>query len=103
MGKNRDSLTIIADILRFANSGTNKTKIMYSANLSFKVLEKYLNIVMSSGLLKKEKSLYILTPLGCEFIKKYGDYQDKYNNTLKAFETLDCEKKRLSHFYEDGN
>jgi predicted transcriptional regulator len=42
LGKNRDRLSIVAAILEAVNSGASKTRIMFSANLSFSLLEKYL-------------------------------------------------------------
>jgi len=39
----------VADILEAANSGANKTHIMFGANLSFKLLEKYLGLVVDAG------------------------------------------------------
>lgn len=40
LGKNRDRLSIVAAILEAVNSGASKTRIMFSANLSFSLLEK---------------------------------------------------------------
>src|SRR3989304_1871834 len=37
--KNRDRVRIVADLLEAAGSGSGKTKIMFGANLSFKLLE----------------------------------------------------------------
>jgi predicted transcriptional regulator len=42
MGKYRDGLGIIADILHAAGSGAKKTRIMGVANLSYTLFEKYL-------------------------------------------------------------
>ena len=50
MGKNRDRVSIIAAILESAHSGSSKTRIMFSANLSFSLLGKYLGVAVSAGL-----------------------------------------------------
>ncbi len=100
MGKNRDSLRIIADILSSINSGANKTKIMFSANLSFRLLEKYLGIVISSGLVHVNGSRYELTQQGVEFVKRYSDFQEHYVSARRLLESLDFERKNLSLMYE---
>jgi len=52
LGKYRDSLCIVAAILESANSGASKTRIMYQANLSFSLLEKYLDVAVPRVLSK---------------------------------------------------
>jgi predicted transcriptional regulator len=47
----RNSLEIVAEILRVARKGARKTRIVYSANLNFKMLEEYLADLMNKGLL----------------------------------------------------
>ena len=42
MGNYRGKLDIIADILRVVSGNAKKTQIMYQANLSYRVLQKYL-------------------------------------------------------------
>ena len=96
MGKNRDSLRIVADILNSINLGANKTKIMFSANLSFKLLEKYLTLVINSGLVQINGSTYELTIHGQEFIKKYESFQEHTTFAYKLLESLDFERKNLS-------
>jgi len=44
LGKNRDRVSIVAAILEAAHSGSSKTRIMFSANLSFSLFEKDLSI-----------------------------------------------------------
>jgi predicted transcriptional regulator len=61
VGKNRGRLSIIAAILESANSGSNKTHIIFGTNLSFGLLEKYLTIAMDSGLIRYEDCMYHLT------------------------------------------
>lgn len=47
----RDKLKIILDILDICNDGANKTKIVYQANLNFKMANIYLDIMTNEGLL----------------------------------------------------
>ncbi len=49
----RSQIDIIADVLRETAVGSNKTKIMYGCNLSFKQLQTYLSLLLDRGLLRK--------------------------------------------------
>jgi len=49
--RRRSSIEIIADILRLGEAG--KTEIMYSANMSFFQLQKYLKYMLQLGLVDK--------------------------------------------------
>ena len=47
----RSSIQVIADILRLGEAG--KTEIMYSANMSFFQLQKYLSFLLELNLIDK--------------------------------------------------
>ena len=51
MERRRSSVEVIADILRLGQAG--KTEIMYSANMSYFQLQKYLNYLLKLGLIDK--------------------------------------------------
>jgi len=77
MGKYRGRLDIVADILSVVNDndGARKTRIMYQANLSYKLLTQYLNDVVEAGLVTFETNeYYVLTRKGKEFLAKFGEY-----------------------------
>ena len=74
MERRRSSVEIIADILRLGQAG--KTEIMYSANMSYFQLQKYLNYLLNLELIDKvqvsnpsvtyrvtEKGLQLLTSI----------------------------------------
>jgi predicted transcriptional regulator len=50
MGR-RSSIEVIADMLRLGEAG--KTEIMYSANMSYFQLKKYLKFLMDKGLISE--------------------------------------------------
>ena len=54
MVRYRNRLDIIADVLEVAKGGARKTQIMYGANLSYRLLTRYLKEVMDTGLVKRE-------------------------------------------------
>ncbi|MGD6850540.1 MAG: winged helix-turn-helix domain-containing protein [Candidatus Bathyarchaeia archaeon] len=99
MGKNRDSLSIVADILEGTGSGASKTRIMFAANLSFKLLEKYLDLVLQAGLITVESRKYQLTEQGQRFLKQYRPFRDRYMAAQSLLACLDNERQRLSFAY----
>jgi predicted transcriptional regulator len=84
MGNYRGRLDIIADILNVASRDAKKTQIMYQANLSYKVLQRYLEEVASAQLICFEdvKQCYTLTEKGRKFLEAY----EKYSRTNKTME-----------------
>ena len=95
MGKNRDRISIVAAILEVATSGVNKTHIMFGANLSFSLLEKYLDVAVNSGFIRFENSRYYLTERGGEFLKEYRLFERRYVDAQKMLETLSFERERF--------
>jgi len=51
IGRRRSNIEIIADMLRLGEAG--KTEIMYSANMSYFQLHKYLNLLLQLKLIDK--------------------------------------------------
>ena len=97
MGKNRDKVSIVAAILEAANPGTNKTHIMLSANLSFSLLEKYLEVSCNAGFVQAEGGRYQLTELGREFLREYRHFHERYRQARKTMDSLCSERERLEH------
>ena len=86
----RSRIQIAADILKIAKDGSRKTRIMYQGNLSFDLLQKYLDMLVNFGLLDvrgSEKS-YIATEKGRRFLEDYRELQ-KYS------EVADSKKRAL--------
>jgi predicted transcriptional regulator len=56
MHRRRSNIEIIGDMLRVGSNGNNgagKTEIMYSANMSYSQLQKYLGLLISHGFIDK--------------------------------------------------
>ena len=87
----RSRIQIAADILQIAKAGSRKTKIMYLGNLSFDLLQKYLEMLVNYNLLEvhggADKS-YIATEKGKQFLEDYYELQ-KYS------EIVDSKKRAL--------
>lgn len=76
ISERRDSVKVIVDMLTVALGGTTKTEIVYKANLNFKQARKYLEFLLTKGLMVVEGSsvkrkVYRTTDKGRSFIKRY--------------------------------
>jgi len=98
MGKYRRRLRIIADILLIAGSGAKKTWIMYQANLSYKLLARYLEEVMNARLVRFEKgNRYVLTSKGEEFLKKCNEYHKQCEQLEEQINSVQGERAELEN------
>jgi predicted transcriptional regulator len=70
----RSSFEIIAEILDTAKNGAKKTRIMYSCGLSYRFVQKYLELLLETGLLRTGNS-YHTTDKGLGFLRKYQTLQ----------------------------
>ena len=104
MGSYRSRLDIIGDMLRVARQGAKKTQIMYQANLSYKLLTRYLSEVLEVGLIRFErrKRCYVLTRKGIEFLEKYKKYSRHNKRVEKTLDNLDDKKKALEKLCSNG-
>ena len=74
MSQRRSNIEIIADMLRIGENGAGKTEIMYSANMSYHQMQKYLDYLVSQGFINKvnmDNSLvaYQVTDSGLKLLK----------------------------------
>jgi len=74
MNNRRSNIEIIADMLRVGENGAGKTEIMYSANMSYAQIQKYLAFLLSHGFINKVKVgnpavTYQVTDKGGELLK----------------------------------
>jgi predicted transcriptional regulator len=96
LGSYRGRLDIIADILRVAKGNAKKTQIMYQANLSYKVLQRYLKEIVDASLISFENTEhhYVLTSKGHEFLETYKDYAKTNRSIEKRLDEI-CTKKKI--------
>ncbi len=77
----RSSLEIIANILRIARKGARKTRIVYGANLNFKMLGEYLVELESKGLVtcsQNNGGLVTTTEKGKEVLRQFQEFLRLY-------------------------
>jgi predicted transcriptional regulator len=75
MGR-RSSIEVIADMLRLGEAG--KTEIMYSANMSYFQLKKYLKFLLDRGLITEvtlgnPSVTYRITPEGLKVLRNIDE------------------------------
>jgi predicted transcriptional regulator len=97
LGSYRDRLDIIADILQVVRQQPKKTRIMYQANLSYKVLMKYLREVIDASLInfEREKQCYKITSKGIRFLVAYKKYLRRNRQLEKQRNDIKGKKKVL--------
>jgi predicted transcriptional regulator len=91
-------LNIIADILNVVKGKAKKTQIMYQANLSFKVLQRYLAEITGASLVNFDDraNCYVLTEKGIKFLTAYQNY----SKTNKHIENRMNEARSKKQFLE---
>jgi predicted transcriptional regulator len=96
MSKYRDRLQIIADILLIVSRRARKTQIMYQANLSYRLLCRYLEEVVNNGLVRYEdEERFVLTPKGQEFLHRHEEYSKHCKNLEEHINSVNSKKSVL--------
>jgi predicted transcriptional regulator len=95
MVKYRRRFEIIADILDVAKNGAKKTRIMYVANLSHKLLEKYLMETINVGFIRFNNDGYEVTEKGQLFLERYAGFSGKYSKLQRELENMKFEMEVL--------
>jgi predicted transcriptional regulator len=82
MKRSRD--VIISQILDICVKGASKTRIVYQANLNFRTINPYLDLLTKNGLInvKKERTLiYETTPRGLDLLDNFKLIQNELSPT----------------------
>ena len=86
----RGRIDIIIDVLETARVGVNKTRIVYKANLNFKLANKYLALLQKNGLMEKKVDKYIITEKGKRFLERAQDavlnypFSEQYESRIES-------------------
>lgn len=94
MGNYRRKLDIIADILYVVSGNARKTQVMYQANLSYRVMQKYLAELTAASLIDYDdrRRCYVLTDKGRVFLSEYSEYS-AFNSRMEKHLSDAREKK----------
>ncbi len=76
-----------------------KTQIMYQANLSYKVLQRYLTEIIDASLVafENEKQHYFLTGKGQEYLEAYKEYSRCSKTMEKRLNEFSSKRKVLEN------
>ena len=85
VSQRRSNIEIIADMLRVGENGAGKTEIMYSANMSYHQIQKYLDYLVNQGFVNKvnmDKTLiaYQVTDSGLKLLKAIDTLMEMLGN-----------------------
>ena len=85
-GQRRSNIEIIADMLRVGENGAGKTEIMYTANMSYSQIQKYLEYLVNQGFINKVNVdntmiAYQVTDSGLKLLKTIDILMDMLNST----------------------
>jgi hypothetical protein len=73
---------------------------MTEANLSFNLLEKYLNKTVEAGLLECNDYKYNLTEHGRDFLRQYKLFEARYIKAHQILESLIVEREQLVKLFD---
>ena len=77
--RRRDSTRVIYEILSNVDGGVSKTKVVYRANLNFRLAESYIKFLVAKGHLRRESInghvTYGLTDKGTNFRRLLGEVE----------------------------
>jgi predicted transcriptional regulator len=79
MSQRRSNLEIVAEILKIARKGAKKTRIVYGANMNFKMLNEYLEKLEKAGLIANSEGnggLIKTTEKGTEYLQQFYGIQE---------------------------
>jgi predicted transcriptional regulator len=79
MSQRRSNLEIVAEILKIAKKGAKKTRIVYGANMNFKMLDEYLEKLTKAGLIANSENnggLIKTTEKGVEYLQQFYSLQE---------------------------
>ena len=61
VGQRRSNIEIIAEILRIVLHGAGKTEIMYTANMSYAQIQRYLEYLLGHGFITRRAKTGLIT------------------------------------------
>ncbi len=81
VNRRRSDIEIIADMLEVGENGAGKTEIMYSANMSYAQIQKYLGYLVAQGFIDKMKMgnpsvTYKVTDNGLKLLELIGSIKE---------------------------
>jgi predicted transcriptional regulator len=73
----RSKPEIISEILEICRDGANKTRIVYQANLNFRTINPYLNLLLKNHLIEASQGKYKTTEKGANLLGDLNQVNEK--------------------------
>jgi len=103
LARYRTRLQIIAEILEIVRNGARKTHIMYKANLSYKLLCKYLNEVLECKLARiDDGDSYVIAPKGKKFLQSFHAYAELRERVKEDVKQVNEKRMLLEQIYTNS-
>jgi predicted transcriptional regulator len=94
----RSRLDITAAILRASMGGSTKTRLMYSAFLSYKQCDHYLSWMTDKKLLELTDSIYMISENGRQFLSTYEKLTKQLDRLIPRDSDVNTQgKSRAAH------
>lgn len=92
----RNHFQIVADVLSVVSKGARKTHIMYGANLSYKLLKRYLSAVLDAGLVRLgDDGWYEITEKGRVFLDRCNGYFERNDRVEEEIRDFEGKREKL--------
>jgi len=78
VNQRRSSMHVIQEMLRAAQKGTRKTRMMYTCNLSLQQTNKYIDWLEKKGLIEEngEERIFKTTEKGKQLVRKFREMEE---------------------------
>ena len=86
--RKRTRYELLADLLQSSKGGAKKTNLMFRANLSFDLLNKYLKFLLDNGLLEMKDDLFFPTHAGLVYLQRFARYCRARDHMMRSEEKV---------------
>jgi predicted transcriptional regulator len=86
--RNRTRYELLADLLISSKGGAKKTALMYRANLSFELLNKYLSFLVENGFLERKEGYFFPSQRGLTYLHRFARYQHDKHEMIRSEERI---------------
>ncbi len=77
---------------------------MYQANLSYMLLQKYMQMLAKQGLIEEQNGrVYKTTPLGIKYLTDYGEFKESSSHARSKLESLESMLGARGRMRRDAN
>jgi len=82
--RKRTKYELLADLLRSSKGGARKTNLMFRANLSYVLLNKYLNFLLENGFLESKDGRFFPTRAGLLYLQRFARYSRDRDHMIRS-------------------